>query len=278
MSGTKKLWKIAILDMYEGVPNEGMRCIREILHAFAAQQEVDMQLDEFEVRQQLQMADTSYDVYISTGGPGSPVESEGSEWERRYFGLMNELMQWNETHTQKKYIFLICHSYQIFCRHFELGNVCKRRSPAFGVFPVHPTTAGNTEPVFGSLPDPFYIVDSRNWQVIELNTQRLAAMGAEVLAIEKERPHVPLERATMAIRFNEYTVGTQFHPEADANGMLKYLLQPAKKENVVRDHGEEKYTSMLEQLDDPDKIMLTHDKLLPAFLNIALANNRLVPA
>ena len=126
------------------------------------------------------------------------------------------------------------------------------------------------EPLFSGLPDPFYIVDSRNWQVTQPDDEKLAAMGAQVLTIEKERPHVPLERATMAIRFNPYMTGTQFHPEADAAGMRKYLLQPARKQRVIQEHGEEKYRSMLELLAEPDKILLTHNTLLPNFLQEAL--------
>jgi hypothetical protein len=92
-------------------------------------------------------------------------------------------------------------------------------------------------------------------------------MGAQVLAIEKERPHVPLERAVMAIRFNAHFLGTQFHPEADAAGMRKYLLQDDKRQQVAITYGAEKYESMLEQLTDPGKITLTHNRFIPAFLN-----------
>jgi GMP synthase-like glutamine amidotransferase len=264
--------KIAILDMYDGVPNEGMRCIRELLMQFAEAAQVPLQINEFDVRGQQQVPDLQYDVYISTGGPGSPVDSEGSEWEKAYFRWLYSVLDWNEKPgSRKKHIFLICHSFQVVCRHFQLGTVCRRRSPAFGVFPVHKTKAGETEPVFSGLPEPYFIVDSRNWQVIQPNEAKLAAMGAKVLAIEKERPHVPLERATMAIRFNPYMMGTQFHPEADAPGMRKYLLTSAKKQRIVEEHGREKFDNMLELLTEPDKILLTHNTLLPNFLEEALA-------
>lgn len=263
--------RIAILDMYQGVANEGMRCIREILQQYSQQQGIPLETVEFDVRTHNEMADLSFDLYISTGGPGSPLDSEGSEWEQKYFSLIDQLLAYNATATVPKKMLLICHSFQLLCRRWHLGKVCKRRSPAFGVFPVHKTEAGLAEPVFQALPDPFYIVDSRSWQVVEINAAKLAEHGAKVLALEKERPHVALERATMAIRFNEHFLGTQFHPEADAVGMRKYLLQPEKRWDVVKEHGAEKYDSMIEQLNDPDKIMFTHDHFIPAFLDEAFA-------
>jgi hypothetical protein len=99
----------------------------------------------------------------------------------------------------------------------------------------------------------------------------MAEMGARVLAIEKERPHVPLERAIMAVRFSEYMIGTQFHPEADAVGMSMYLQREDRKATVVAEYGEEKWRSMIEQLDDPDKIRWTYSHVIPNFLDYALA-------
>lgn len=98
----------------------------------------------------------------------------------------------------------------------------------------------------------------------------LRQLGAKILSIEKNRPHVPYERAIMSIRFNEYVIGTQFHPEADAIGMSMYLQRDDKKKNVIDNHGEEKWKSMLEQLQDPDKIMYTYKHILPNFLNQAV--------
>jgi homoserine O-succinyltransferase len=126
------------------------------------------------------------------------------------------------------------------------------------------------EPVFAGLRDPFYAVDSRSYQVIQPNQEILSAMGAQLLAIEKERPHVPLERAIMAIRFNEFMIGTQFHPEADATGMSMYLQREDRKHTVIAEHGEEKWQSMITQLGDPDKIRWTYSHVIPNFLDYAL--------
>jgi len=155
----------------------------------------------------------------------------------------------------------------LVCRHYKMGKVCKRKSTSFGVFPVHMLPDGKEEFVFNGLKDPFYSVDSRDYQVIEPAYNRLKQMGANILAIEKERPHVPYERAIMSIRFNKYFLGTQFHPEADAVGMSMYLQRKDKKKAVIEEHGEEKWASMVEQLQNPDKIMYTYHHILPNFLN-----------
>jgi hypothetical protein len=71
----------------------------------------------------------------------------------------------------------------------------------------------------------------------------------------------------MGIRFNDYMVGTQFHPEADAPGMSMYLQTEEKRKTVIESHGEDKLNSMLRHLNDPDKIMWTHAHVVPNFLN-----------
>lgn len=268
MQNAKRTIKIAILDLYEGLPNEGMRCLRSIIRAFGEEQEIEFLKDEFEVRLSNAVPDLSYDIYISSGGPGSPLDSEGSQWEKVYFEWLDNVFEWNKNSANKpKVVFFICHSFQLICRQLQLATVCNRKSTAFGVFPVHPTGEGLTEPVFKGLEDPFYVVDSRDFQVVEPNQERLQQMGATILAIEKERAHVPLERAIMAIRFNDYMLGTQFHPEADPLGMRKYLQRADKKKAVTESHGFEKWQSMMEHLNDPQMITATYATVLPNFLH-----------
>ena len=152
-----------------------------------------------------------------------------------------------------------------------MGNVCQRKSTSFGVFPIHMLQEGCEETVFEGLHDPFYAVDSRDYQVIEPNHNRIKQMGASILAIEKERLHVPYERAIMSMRFNDWFIGSQFHPEADAIGMSMYLQRDDKKKTVIENHGEAKWKSMLEHLNDPGKILFTYRHILPNFLNSSVA-------
>ena len=261
--------RIAILDLYEGHANQGMRCIRQIIKDWSQQKDLTVECTEFDVRQKNELPDKSFDIYISSGGPGDPLSTRFDDWDIAWCKWVNEMMRWNDNpaNTQKKYIFFICHSFQLACRYFNAGLVCKRKSTAFGVFPVHMLTAGKEEVVFDGLRDPFYAVDSRDYQVIQPNHGLLDQMGGQLLCIEKSRPHVPYERAAMGIRFNEYMIGTQFHPEADAIGMSSHLQKEEKRQTVIDSYGEDKLESMLEQLNDPDKILWTYEHVLPNFLN-----------
>ena len=265
----KRLVRIAILDLYEGKANQGMRCIREIIAEWASSNNLEVHCDEFDVRLKNQLPDNSYHVYISSGGPGDPLLSRFEDWDINWCRWLDRMERWNAnpSNQQKKYIFFICHSFQLASRYFNAGLVCKRKSTAFGVFPVHMLEAGKEEAVFDGLRDPFYAVDSRDYQVIQPNHDLLEKLGAKVLCIEKSRPHVPYERAVMGIRFNEQMIGTQFHPEADPIGMSIHLQTEEKRKTVIESHGEDKLFSMLEHLNDPDKIMWTHSHILPNFLD-----------
>lgn len=262
--------RVALLDLYDGQVNEGMRCIRDILNEYCKLHGISLVCREFDVRLKCQLPDLHHDIYISSGGPGSPLATD-AEWERLYFDWVHEMEVYNKSdRAPKKHVYFICHSFQLACRYFKVANVTKRKSTAFGVFPVHMQPEGKDEPIFAGLHDPFYAVDSRNYQVVEPDQQQIERIGASILAIEKERPHVPLERAIMGMRFNDYMVGTQFHPEADAPGMSRYLQRKDKKQMVINNHGFEKWQSMIEQLNDPDKILFTYSHILPNFLDLAI--------
>lgn len=267
--------KIALLDLNAGEPNEGMRCIRQLVDEFKAVAPVAVTSEEFDVRTKNEIADSDFDVYISSGGPGSPITSAGSDWEANYFGLMNEIIKHNRNNPfQRKHVLLICHSFQIFCRYYNFAKVTRRKSPAFGVMPVHKTKEGMKEPLLWGLSEPFYAVDSRDYQIVEPDEWKIRSGGGEIVCIEKDRPFIALERAVMAIRFDEAFFGVQFHPEADADGTYRFLLRDDKKQVIIDKHGEKKYLQMVQFLNDPEKIKLTYNTVVPAFFRQALEANR----
>ncbi len=261
--------RVAVLDMNNNLPNQGMRCILQIIRNFQERDHVDLVYDVFNVRGSDELPDLSYDVYISSGGPGSPLASDEA-WEPRFFQLIDDLFDWNERNAKKKFVFLICHSFQLVVRHLELGLLSKRRSTSFGIFPMHKEADGLTDPMLKGLPDPFYAVDSRDYQITKPNKSRLRTFGASILCREKIRPHVPLDRAIMAIRFSDEVMGTQFHPEADNQGMLLHMKAEERRKQIVKVFGQRKYDDMVDYLQDPTKIALTESVILPGFLRRAL--------
>lgn len=257
--------RLAILDMNNQVPNQGLRCIRDIVGEFDSQ--IDWKV--YDVRGEAQVPDLSYDIYICSGGPDSPLIQ--GEWKQRFYKLIDEAWKINQSEEgDKKFFFFICYSFQMACEHFGLCDITTRKNTSFGVYPIHKTKAGRKDRMLEGLEDPYYAVDSRDWQLIQPRLKVFEEHGARILSLEKIRTHVEYERAIMAVRFSEEFVGTQFHPEADPDGMKNHFLKAENKEKVIRNFDEQKYNDMMEQLDDPDKIRLTHQTILPGFIEHAL--------
>lgn len=264
--------RIALLDMNNNNVNQGFRNIREISEAFQQSSEENVSIQIFDVRYKNEIPNIEdFDIFISSGGPGNP-HREGLEWEDKFAGFLNSVFEHNKGNDRKKYLFLICHSFQLASIHWELGTINKRKSYSFGVMPIHKTEEGEKEFLFKNLPEPFYAVDSRAFQFIEPDHDRFEELGMKIVAIEKFRPHINLERAIMAIRFSEEIFGTQFHPEANSEGMIENLKDEKNKNAMIENYGMEKYLETVDRMDDEDKIMLTQAQILPIFLQSAKEN------
>ncbi|TDD94903.1 type 1 glutamine amidotransferase [Flavobacterium cellulosilyticum] len=258
--------KIAVLDMYDGTPNQGMRCIIDIINRF--NQLVTFQV--FDVRSKSELPDINdFDIYISTGGPGNPLEGNG-DWDLKYYDFINELTNWNNENVIKKHVLFICHSFQMACSHFGLAEITKRNDTSFGVMTIHKTKEGLNDPILEGLDDPYYAIDSRDYQVVQPKLSVFAKKGAKIISLEKIRDQVQYERAIMAVRFTDYFVGTQFHPEADPISFISHLRNYEAKEKIKAMKGKKKFRIMLENLLDDDKIYKTNETLIPNFLRIAI--------
>lgn len=262
---TKKI-TIALLDMYDGVPNQGMRCIIDIISRF----EPIVGFKIFDVRGKCELPEISkYDIYISTGGPGNPLIGDGN-WDVKYYDFIDELNKWNNENDIKKHVLFICHSFQMACKHFGLAEITKRNDTSFGVMTMHKTKEGLNDSLFEGLADPFYAIDSRDYQVVQPNLNVFKKKGATIISLEKIRDHVQYERAIMAVRFTPYFVGTQFHPEADPISFISHLRNKEAKEKIREMKGKRKFRNMLEDLLDDDKIYRTNETLIPNFLRTAI--------
>ncbi|UPQ76676.1 type 1 glutamine amidotransferase [Chryseobacterium nepalense] len=265
--------RIALLDMNNNQINQGFKNIKEISETFRQScTGENVSITTFDVRFKNEIPDIEdFDIFISSGGPGNP-HREGFEWEDRFSAFLDSIHNHNRISQKKKYLFLICHSFQLASIHWKLGNICKRKSYSFGVMPIHKTEEGEEEFLFKNLPDPFYAVDSRAYQFIEPDHERFEELGMKITAIEKFRPHIDLERAVMAVRFSEEIFGTQFHPEANPEGMIENLKDEKNKLAMIENFGMEKYLETIERIDDEDKITLTQSQILPRFLDFAKQN------
>jgi len=257
--------KLALMDMNDGTPNQGMRGLRIITEKFAH----ELDVTEFEVRQKGQIPDLSFDIYISSGGPGDPRSGDG-DWDQRWFQLIDALWQHNLHSQSKKFVFFVCHSFQMACHHFNLCAITRRKSTSFGIYPIHKTAAGQNDLLLKDLADPYYGVDSRDWQLVTPKMDRFQQLGATIISLEKIRTHVEYERAIMGIRFSPEIVGTQFHPEADPEGMKVHFAQEENRQKVIKNFDLEKYDKMMQYLEDPQTIARTFEAVIPGFISSAI--------
>ena len=84
--------KIATIDIYNNERNEGMRCIKEIVYETRNKSNgVDISYEVFDTRFKDKIPGIENDIFISSGGPGSPFEGEGTKWEKDYFTLIQKI-------------------------------------------------------------------------------------------------------------------------------------------------------------------------------------------
>ncbi|MEJ2103929.1 MAG: hypothetical protein P8X47_05050 [Ignavibacteriaceae bacterium] len=229
------------------------------------EQEITYQV--FETRFKDEVPGIENDIFISSGGPGSPFEGEGTKWEKDYFNLIQKIWDHNQSNPEKKkYLFFICHSFQMMGRFFKFGTVNQRHSKSFGVMPFALTEAGNSDDVLKDLPNPFYAADIRQFQVIEPDKKVITELGAKILSYEIIDDDEKAQPALAAVRISDEIVGTQFHPEADPESMLYHFKQDERKKQVVEKYGEKRYFEMIEILKRPDTIQKTRETVLPSFL------------
>jgi GMP synthase-like glutamine amidotransferase len=264
--------KIATIDLYNNEKNEGMRCISEIVSEVQKHKnDLEISYEVYDTRFKGNVPALDKDIYISSGGPGSPFEGEGKKWEKDYFNLIDKIWTYNQNnHDKKKYLFFICHSFQMMGRFFEFGQVNERHTKTFGVMPFSLTADGKSDIIFNGLTNPFYAADIRQFQVSEPDEKVINELGAIILSyeiIDDDRNAIP---ALGSVRISNEIVGTQFHPEADPESMLYHFKQDERKKQVVEKYGEERYNEMIEILQEPDTIQKTRSTVIPSFLNYAI--------
>jgi GMP synthase-like glutamine amidotransferase len=255
---------MAILDMNNNQENMGIASIKRIADRFAV---IDYEV--FDVRYSKEVPGLDFDIYISSGGPGDPLEFEGG-WEEEYYSLMDRIWEHNKVAEEKKYVFFICHSFQMICHHMGLGKATMRNKESFGIVPVNKTEEGKKETLFTQLNQPFYGADFRKYEVVSPDYSKINEIGAVITAIERTEDDSIAEKAIMAIRFSREWFGTQFHPEAHPDGMMIYLRRQEKKNMILNTYGLNTYEEMMHNAIHPERLAITRDSILPGFIRDAI--------
>ncbi|MCZ6703938.1 MAG: GMP synthase [Ignavibacteria bacterium] len=268
----KQKIKITTIDLYDNERNEGMRCIREIIADTQNKfKDVRLTYNVYETRYKGNVPNLDYDIYISSGGPGSPFNGKGTQWEKNYFNLIDAIYNYNTNYNdKKKYIFFICHSFQMMARFFEFGEVSKRDWKSLGVMPFTKTKEGENDPILKELSNPFYAADIRQYQVTNPNKKNIEELGAKILSFEIVDDIPGKNSAIAVVRISSEIAGTQFHPEADPESMLYHFNKPEEKKQIIGTYGKQKYHRMIEILQEPNAIKLTRNTIIPNFLNQAI--------
>ncbi len=262
--------RVAILDMYNNKPDQqGIRCIQEILKSSDTHNTCQI----FNVRGKFELPDLSFDLYISSGGPGNPLEYN-INWSEGYFELIDNLFEWNIANPERpKFFFAICHSFQILCSFKGIGTINKRERFTFGVTTIKKTKAGGADELLYNLEDTFYAADHRYFQVLNPDLARMEKIGATILGLEERKGEDSYQRSIMMVRFSPEIVGTQFHPEADVKGMEQVLDNVILKSEIERTLGKGQIDKIKKDLEDPGKVDKMYHTLLPDF--IKYSHNRL---
>jgi len=264
---------VAILDMNDGFKNQGIGCIYQLLENSQLswqnrhQSPVKLKIEHFRVRDFAEVPKHRFDIYLSSGGPGSPHDGEGKQWEVDYFKLLDSVIEHNHYKERKTFFFAICHSFQVLTRHFGFAEVCDAPRSIYGIMPAYPTPNGMSSYMLEGLGERFFAFERRNYQVVHPDESRLAALEAKVLALESR--HGLRGKAIMTLSIGEEFQATQFHPEADRDSILRNFLDPEKREHILAHNGEELFNKMLASLQSEDRVKRTHDLIMPRFLTKA---------
>ena len=255
--------KLAVLNMYkENTDNQGLRCIKEILD----RSEIKIDYTFFDVRSLYEVPSLDFDIYISTGGPGNPLEYN-ENWTDSYFELIDSIFAWNRDNTDApKFLFSICHSFQMLCSHTGIASITKREHVSFGIVPLKKTKLGLDDPSLDGLTSLFYAADHRHFQVVNPDMARIDNMNASIIVLDQFDPTQSLGRSLMAVRFSPEIIGVQFHPEADVPGMKAIIARKSVQDQIALIYGSHKLEEIESLLDMPETIDKMNQTMIPMFL------------
>jgi GMP synthase-like glutamine amidotransferase len=262
---------LCLVDMNAGHVNQAVRCFRGIVSTFFDRvREVNpglsCRLIEVSPRDTNETIPRGADIYLGTGGPGSPYDGDDQPW----YADFSSFVEWiaenaDRADAERKALFGVCYTFELLVRHFAVADVSMRDSRKFGVMPVYTTQAGQQHPLLSSFRDRLFSFEHRNWEAVNLKPERLSELGGLLLAQESRDGHSK-GRAILGLSIGAGIETVQFHPEADRAGVVSWIARPDQAAAFRATYGEETFQAMLRTLDDPNRLARTYALVIPGFL------------
>jgi hypothetical protein len=272
--------RVCVVDLNNGVANQAIRSFKTLVRNFGARARetnpgLELELFHVQPRNLNEAPPPDCDLYLSSGGPDSPLDGFEELWCPAYRRFLDGVVEDQARGDgAARAAFLVCYSFEIGVMHFGIARM-EPRERKFGIMPVYPTDTGMRSPLLGSFGDRFFAWEHRSWQAVDLDERRLRELGGELLARES-RDGWSKGPGLTSFRFTPGIEGTIFHPEADRPGALAWIERPEQAAAVIGTYGEITYRRMLKTLDDPMRLARTYALLIPGWL--ARKFNALAPA
>lgn len=270
-SARQRSLRLCIVDMNNGHVNQAMRCLRGIVAQFFERVRREnphlvCEIGEVSPRNTNDPVPDDYDLYLSSGGPGSPFDGDGTAWETDYGRFVDGVVESSiNGGANQRAVFAICYSFEMVVRHLNVAAIVPRVDRKFGVMPIYTTTEGQEHPLLSPFGDRLFAFEHRNWEAVDLDERKLRDLGGKMLARES-RDGVSKGRAILGLDVAPGVEAVQFHPEADRPGVMNWVARPEQAAAFKATYGEVTYQAMLRTLDDPRRLARTYALVIPGWL------------
>jgi GMP synthase-like glutamine amidotransferase len=257
--------------MNNGHVNQAMRCLRGLVADFFARvgaqnPALPTELSEVSPRDTNRPIPRDADLYLASGGPGSPFDGDGSEWVADFGDFLDDVVESGLRGGEgQRAVFAICYSFELAVRHFRVASIAARTDRKFGVMPIYTTMDGRHHPLLGPFGDRLFAFEHRNWEAVDLDSRRLRSLGGTLLARES-RDGFSKGRAILGLDIAPGIEAVQFHPEADRPGVMSWVARPDQAAAFRETYGELTYQAMLRTLDDPRRLARTYALVIPGWM------------
>lgn len=258
--------------MNGGVKNEAIRCLHATMAIFERQlrfanPDVPLALTVVSPRDKADAIPSGQDIYLSSGGPGSPFDAEGTPWGTQYRTFLDTVY---EAHAKGREdapaLMPICYSFELIIMHFRVARLTRRAEKKFGVQPQYTTSAGRAHPLLAMFKDRIFAFEHRSWDALEPDAKVLSALSGAVLAAESRPGLHDKGESITSVHIGPGIESTLFHPEADRAGIRVWIEKPEAEAEFKEAYGTLTHERMMRTIAHPERIARAHKEVIPGFL------------